>query len=240
MSRRLFSACLLALFVQLPVWAADLVYLNTPQGSERLLAAKWRSQFFAVQPYIESQKNLAFCGPASIAAVLNSLSIPRPAVEQLYPYQFFTQDNIFTPATQRIKSYIQVSSRGMNLAELAAFMNGLGVKASLYYADQLDLERLRTLVQSTLANPDGRLLVNYSRKPLGQAGTGHISPLAAYDAASDSVLLLDVAKFKYPPVWISLPDLWEAMHTIDPDSGKSRGLVVVEKAPEPPAGTGQH
>lgn len=233
---RRISVCLLALFIQLPAWAADLVYLNTPQGADRLLAAQLRSQFFAVQPYVESQKNLAFCGPASIAAVLNSLDIPRPGVEQLYPYPFFTQDNIFTPATQRIKSHVQVSSRGMTLAEVTAFINSLGAKASLHYADQLDLGQFRSLLQAALANPDGRIIVNYSRQPLGQSGTGHMSPLAAYDAGSDSVLLLDVAKFKYPPVWIRLADLWEALRTIDPDSGKSRGVVVIEKPPNPSAG----
>jgi hypothetical protein len=40
--------------------------------------------------------------------------------------------------------------------------------------------------------------------------------------------LLDVAKFKYPPVWITLADLLAALRTNDPDSGKSRGIVVVE------------
>ena len=33
-----------------------------------------------------------------------------------------------------------------------------------------------------------------SRKGLDQTGDGHFSPLAAYDAASDSVLVLDVAR----------------------------------------------
>lgn len=229
MIRRCLAPLLLALFVQWPAWAADLVYLDTPQGEERLLTAKLRSQFFAVQPYVESQQNLAFCGPATIATVLNSLGIPRPTVEKLYPYAFFTQDNIFTPATQRIKSHMQVSTRGMTLADLAAFFEGLGVKANAQYGDRIDLDGLRALVQATLANPTQRLIVNYGRQPLGQSGGGHISPLAAYDAASDSVLLLDVAKFKYPPTWIPLADLWAAMRTTDPDSGKSRGLVIVDK-----------
>lgn len=227
--RRLLAAALLAFLAALPAGAADLVYLNTPQGEERLLSARQRSQFFAVQPYVESQQNLAFCGPASIAAILNSLGIPRPAVEPLYPYAYFTQDNVFTPATQRIKSHIQVASRGMTLAEVAAFIDALGVPARPYYADQLDPERLRALLQAELADPGRRVLVNYSRKPLGQAGGGHISPLVAYDAGSDSVLLLDVAKFKYPPTWIRLADLWAAVHTVDADAGRSRGLVVIEK-----------
>ncbi|MBL8489164.1 MAG: phytochelatin synthase family protein [Rhodocyclaceae bacterium] len=226
-SRAGWAAALFALFLGLPAWAADLLYLNTPAGAERLVAARHRQHFFLVQPYLESQQNLAFCGPASIAAVLNSLDLPRPAAGPLYPYPFFTQDNVFTAATQRIKSHIQVNARGMTLAEFAAFLNALGTRATVHYADDLDLDGLRALVKATLDDPKGRLVVNYSRKPLGQAGDGHLSPLGAYDEASDSVLLLDVAKFKYPPVWISLQDLYTAIRTTDPDSGKSRGLVAI-------------
>jgi len=222
----LFTAffCLLLAF---PAWAVDLVYLNTPAGAERLVAAKFKQHFFFVQPYVESQQNLAFCGPASIASTLNSLDIPRPAAGPLFPYRFFTQENIFTPATQRIKSATQVSLSGMTLAEVTAFFNVLGVKATSYYADQLNLDQLRTLIRAALEGPKTRILVNYSRKPLGQAGGGHVSPLGAYDENTDSVLLLDVAKFKYPPVWIALTDLLAAVSTTDTDSGKSRGIVVV-------------
>lgn len=223
-----FAAALFALILALPAWSAELVYLNTPAGAERLVSARHRQHFFLVQPYLESQQNLAFCGPASIAAVLNSLDLPRPAAGPLYPYPFFTQDNVFTPATQRIKPYIQVNARGMTLDEFTAFLNALGAKATAHHADRLDLDGLRALVKATLENPRGRVVVNYSRKPLGQAGDGHLSPLGAYDEATDSVLLLDVAKFKYPPVWITLQDLLTAIRTTDPDSGMSRGLVAIE------------
>jgi hypothetical protein len=37
---------------------------------------------------------------------------------------------------------------------------------------------------------DKRVIVNYSRVALGQEGASHISPLAAYDAESDSFLVL--------------------------------------------------
>jgi hypothetical protein len=69
--------------------------------------------------------------------------------------------------------------------------------------------------------------VNFDRKTLNQQGAGHFSPIAAYDSESDSVLILDVAKFKYPPFWVNVTDLFNAMNTIDSDSGKSRGLIRV-------------
>jgi hypothetical protein len=55
------------------------------------------------------------------------------------------------------------------------------------------------------------LCLNYNRGTLGQTGTGHFSPLAAYDAQTDSALILDVARFKYPPHWVSIDLLHQAM-----------------------------
>lgn len=236
MQRELRKACLAfgLLCLVLSGLAADLVYLDTPQGEQRLLRAERSHQFFSVLPYLETQENLAFCGPASIAATLNSLGVARPPASTLKPYPFFTQDNIFNAATEAIKRREAVATRGMTLAELAAFLDALGVHAEARHADTLDLAQLRALVEASLADRDRRLIVNYDRRLLEQAGAGHQSPLAAYDRASDSALLLDVAKFKYPPVWVKLTDLLAAMQSVDSDSGKSRGLVVVTR----PTGSG--
>lgn len=226
--RLLLSVAFVAAFFAAVVAAAP-VYLNTPQGEQRLISAKLRQPFFAMQPYVDTQQNLAFCGPASIVAVLNSLGTPRPFEPRLYPYTFYTQDNIFNPDTQRVKSFVMVSVRGMTLADMTAFFNALGVKATAYYADSLSEDKLRALLKAALANPDVRIVANFDRKTLTQEGGGHQSPLAAYDEASDSVLMLDVAKFKYPPAWIGVGEMLESMRSIDSDSGKSRGLVIVEK-----------
>ena len=74
------------------------------------------------------------------------------------------------------------------------------------------------------------VIVNYYRKALGQEWGGHISPLAAYDEKQDKFLILDVARYKYPPVWVSSADLYAAMNTPDiVNSGKTRGYVLVSK-----------
>ena len=51
------------------------------------------------------------------------------------------------------------------------------------------------------------MLVNYQREVLGQRRVGHISPVAAYDQASDSVLILDTATYNYPATWVPLARL---------------------------------
>jgi hypothetical protein len=58
-------------------------------------------------------------------------------------------------------------------------------------------------------------------------GGGHWSVLAAYDAQSDRVLILDVAKYKYQPAWVAIGTLRRALATLDTTSNKPRGLVLV-------------
>jgi hypothetical protein len=75
------------------------------------------------------------------------------------------------------------------------------------------------------------MVISYSRKVMGQTGSGHFSPLAAYDAASDSVLILDTARFKYGAHWAKLPLVYDAMKPIDPDTGKGRGYALLSFVP---------
>ena len=71
------------------------------------------------------------------------------------------------------------------------------------------------------------LVISYNRKVMNQTGSGHFSPIAAYDSDSDLVLILDTARFKYGAHWAKLPLVYEAMKSIDPDTGKSRGYSLM-------------
>ena len=56
--------------------------------------------------------------------------------------------------------------------------------------------------------------------------SGHFSPLAAYHSGTDRVLIMDVARFKYPPHWITLEQLQTAMNSEDPTTKKVRGRSI--------------
>jgi len=80
---------------------------------------------------------------------------------------------------------------------------------------KLTLSRMRYDLKAALIDPDARVMINYDRKGLGQVGGGHFSPLGAYHASTDSFLIVDVAKYKYPPVWVGADTLFAAMSTVD-------------------------
>ena len=42
--------------------------------------------------------------------------------------------------------------------------------------------------------------------------------------------MMDVARYKYPPVWVDAAALYKAMNTKDIVSGKTRGMLLVTAA----------
>ena len=86
------------------------------------------------------------------------------------------------------------------------------------HAGDATLDEFRAKAQDYLGQEDHFVIVNYLRMAIGQERGGHISPLAAYDAETDRFLILDVARYKYPPVWVTASDLFDAMNTPDADN----------------------
>jgi len=75
------------------------------------------------------------------------------------------------------------------------------------------------------------IVASYSRALVSQTGEGHFSPIGAFDETSDSVLVLDVARFKYSPHWLPLRSLVRAMRAPDKATGLPRGWLGVRAAP---------
>jgi hypothetical protein len=100
------------------------------------------------------------------------------------------------------------------------------------FASDTGVEAFRTAARAAIADPDAILIVNFGRAELGQpgiAGGGHISPVAAYNEKADRFLILDVARYKFLPSWVTADRLYAAMNTPDSSSGKTRGYVIVRR-----------
>ena len=74
-------------------------------------------------------------------------------------------------------------------------------------------------------------IINFGRKELKQTGSGHFSCIGGYHSESNKVLVLDTARFKYPPYWVDFDTLYESVNSIDKANGKKRGLLVLSKDP---------
>ena len=58
------------------------------------------------------------------------------------------------------------------------------------------------------------MLLNYSRQAFRQTGTGHFAAVGGYHKTDGKLLLMDTARFKYPPHWVSVDKMLQALQEI--------------------------
>jgi hypothetical protein len=175
-----------------------------------------------------TQKNQAYCGVASLTMVLNALGVPAPSTPEFEPFKTFTQDNLLNDETEKVLPKEVLAKIGMTLDQIGGLLTTFGVKADVHHASDTSLDEFRKLATEAVGTPNRYVIVNYLRRAIGQERGGHISPLAAYDADTDRFLVLDVSRYKYPPVWVEADDLYAAMNTPDSDNqNRTRGFVLV-------------
>ncbi len=228
------SACLLATGAAGETLALPdkLIGLTSPQGEALLKETPALDAYFPISINFVTQKTQAYCGVASMVIALNALKVPAPTTPEYKPYATFTQDNVLDERTDVILPRSVLDHHGMTLDQLGGLLGLHGVAVEVHHAVPGGLDGFRKMAAEGLATADHIVIVNYLRKALGQQLGGHISPLAAYDAKADRFLILDVARYKYPPVWVTASDLFDAMNTTDSDNdNKTRGYVLVSAVP---------
>jgi Phytochelatin synthase len=165
----------------------------------------------AYQAEIEFQQNGSVCGPTSLANVAHSLKQPGSQQTILQGSGFST-----------VLGYLP---EGLTLDQLADIARQK-LKGKVTVLRDLDLAAFRQQL-SHVNDPARRYVINFSRGPLFATGGGHHSPIAAYLADEDLVLVIDVNK-KYGPWLVKSERLYEAMNTVDSTAQKKRGLLLIE------------
>ncbi len=242
-SLRLVAAALLVVLsfgvahADVGVATADegLIYYLTPESAHLFETANEtdKSEFWPLSARFVSENRQTFCGVASSVMVLNALGITPPVEPEWYPNPYWTQDNIFTAAALKvIPSLLQIEGGGLTLDQVATLLRVSGAKVETVFASDTTEAAFRAKALDAMHEANVFIIVNVLRARLGQGGVdggGHFSPLGAYNAEADRFLLLDVARYKYLPSWITSAQLFDAMQPVDPSSSKSRGFLLVSK-----------
>lgn len=202
--------------VDLPL-APHLIAYGSNEGARLLATATATADLEVLRKHFVPQQYASYCGVASSVIALNALG------------HKVDQDSFFTDATKDVHSKMGTFFGGMTLEQLGGLLKAHGVKADVHKAERTNVDEFRRLARENLHRPGDFVLINYLRKSIDQQAGGHISPVAAYDAGSDRFLVLDVADFKYPPVWVETKRLFDSMNTKDSSSGCSRGFVLVSE-----------
>ncbi|GMH45993.1 hypothetical protein BSKO_13957 [Bryopsis sp. KO-2023] len=175
--------------------------------------------FFKLIEQFRTQDEPAFCGLASLAMVLNALSID-PGRTWKGPWRWFSESLL-----DCCKPLDRVKEEGIIFNQVACLARCNGAEALEMKSGTFSIDEFRSTVLEVCRSGKEHIVVSYSRKNFQQTGDGHFSPIGGYHEDRDLVLILDTARFKYPPHWVSLPLLYEAMGAIDKSTGEPRGFM---------------
>lgn len=233
--------------------AQDLADFASEEGIARLMRATGKADFAALANQFEAQSNIAFCGPTTAAIVLNAVFVGsndlprdrsrlRPEDGQYLPSGFditiprFTQENVIGKGPKSRSQVLgepvtingkQVRDGGYQLRQLDQLLRANNLATRLVIVDDKQPnEEIHVDLVANLKRANDYVIVNYRREQVGQRGGAHISPLGAYDAASDSVLIMDVNPASAAWVWIPIAALIKGMRTFD--AVENRGYILVQ------------
>lgn len=207
-----------------------LIALSSPRGRElflQSLSSHNAQSYFPLSEQFLTQSEPAYCGLSTLVMVLNSLSVD-PNVRWKSGWRWFDED-ILLQGCCMDKNAIMESGIVMEQFEAMGRCSGAKIRTKRASPNHYTEHAFRDDVITTVRDTSQKtfLVTSFSRNALGQTGCGHFSPVAAYHPESDQVLIMDVARFKYPPYWVSLTELYQAMKCIDDTTGKNRGWFLV-------------
>ncbi|CDY36967.1 BnaC09g17830D [Brassica napus] len=179
--------------------------------------------FFKLISYFQTQSEPAYCGLASLSVVLNALSID-PGRKWKGPWRWFDESMLDCCEPLEV-----VKEKGITFEKLVCLAHCSGAKVEAFRTSQSTIDDFRKFVVTCSVSDNFHMISSYDRGVFKQTGSGHFSPIGGYNAERDMALILDVARFKYPPHWVPLQLLWEAMDTIVQLTGKHRGFMLISR-----------
>nr|AHC94359.1 phytochelatin synthase 1a [Lumbricus rubellus] len=204
------------------------VSFTSDEGKEifrdSLLAGDMNCYFQLASQY-RTQDEPAFCGLSTLVMVLNTLEVDPKKVWK-GPWRWYHEDMLDCCIPLSV-----VEETGITMDQFACLAECNMLNVKMVRTDEMASEDdFRVLIRAIAQSTDQVLVVTYSRACLDQTGDGHFSPIGGYNAKRDMVLIMDTARFKYPPHWVSLSALFRAMQRIDSSSGLSRGYFLLSKS----------
>jgi glutathione gamma-glutamylcysteinyltransferase len=193
--------------------------------------------YFPLAEQFITQSDPSYCSLSTLAMVLNALNFdPKKIWKGSWRW---VSEEMLQCETEGIcgHSLERVKKVGLSFSEFESLGHCHGVKIQSFRvknpSDSVDgskeFEEFRDLLINVSSNDQANrfLVVNFSRKYLNQTGDGHYSPIGGYHKEKDLALVMDVARFKYPPYWVKLTDLWDSMSVKDKSTGESRGYFLI-------------
>ncbi|KAF9108337.1 hypothetical protein BGX29_001614 [Mortierella sp. GBA35] len=196
---------------------------TSPSGKrlfQQMIAAGTGECFFKLCTSFNTQSDPAFCGVSSLSMVLNALEID-PRRQWRGVWRWYSDEQLDCCTSVEV-----MKQKGITFNQFSCLAR-CHAKVSAKRADRTAIDQFRKDIQLVCTSDQVHMVLSFSRAALGQTGSGHFSPVGGYHAGEDKVLVLDTARFKYPPFFATVQELWDSLLPIDPETDECRGYFLV-------------
>ncbi|HEY4163915.1 MAG TPA: phytochelatin synthase family protein [Dongiaceae bacterium] len=198
------------------------------------------SAYWALSPYLIHQHTDSSCSLATATMLLNGM---RAIDGTGRMGRFFSERGLIdaiddphwlkeiTPLEGNGISFLDLAEKLRRILPLYDFTHWAVDSRAVRGVSAEAIADFRAELTAMERDGDRLLAANYHLATTygDQWDIGHFSPVGAYDAATDRVLLLDVWKADYEPSWVDLTRLMQGMATISPITNNVRGYLIIRR-----------
>jgi len=220
-----------------PVAAKYAPWVSLLREDSAYLRAAPAPAYWSLAPYYVGQITDAACSLASAAMLVNAGRAGRAlaADAKLITQQALLDAVGSDPWRAGVASD---EGHGVGLRQLqdllAVSLRTYEMAASQVEAVPLEqqsgeaLARFRAALRAAETAPGQFIIANYYMAAvIGRGDYGHFSPIGAYDAGRDRVLILDVYRVEFEPYWVPAERLFAGMATVSRADGEPRGYLTI-------------
>ncbi|CAG8608017.1 5692_t:CDS:2, partial [Acaulospora colombiana] len=204
-----------------------LIKINSPVGKELFkesLNQGYAEGYFNLSSCFSHQMEPSYCGLSSLSLVLNALQVKGAPVWK-GPWRWWSDELVSCCSPIE-----EVKKNGTTFSQFACLAK-CHCDVIVKRADHITKEEFIEDLKKVCSSSDTFMVISFSRQSLQQTGDGHFSPIGAYNIERNMALVLDVARFKYPPYFASVDLLFDAMQPLDKVTNLPRGYFILSSSP---------
>ncbi|KAJ1902312.1 hypothetical protein LPJ66_000072 [Kickxella alabastrina] len=168
------------------------------------------------------QSEPAYCGPSSLAMVLNALEVD-PGRTWKGVWRWYSDELLESCRTES-----DLKANGITFDQFLCLASSHAQVVAKRGKAATREEFLRD-IQYVTQRDDVFMVLSFSRQALGQTGDGHFSPIGAYHPGTNQALVLDSARYKYPSWFCDVDKLYDSLQPVDEDTNLPRGYFLISR-----------
>ncbi|KAJ2835423.1 hypothetical protein FBU31_001626 [Coemansia sp. 'formosensis'] len=203
----------------------DLVSFTSAAGRKLFkesLNEGYAEGYFNLAGNFTVQSEPAYCGPSSLAMVLNALEVD-PGRTWKGVWRWYSDELLESCRTES-----DLKANGITFDQFLCLASSHAKVVAKRGAQATREEFLRDIMYVTQRD-DVFMVLSFSRPTLGQTGDGHFSPIGAYHPESRMALVLDSARYKYPSWFGDVDTLYDSLQPVDMETGMPRGYFLISR-----------